>query len=144
MSGEHSLAQQIRRNWLALFSLLVALLALSYNTWRNESSEQHRNIRAAEFEMLKELSELQQTIDYAYLHQDAQHGDPAKALGHVLFIHDLATLAPPPVLKAADDLRDTWNRDGEKLSSSKEAGAELSERVLATRLAVLESLRSLK
>ena len=144
MSGEHHLGQQIRRNWLALFSLLVALVALSYNTWRNESTEQHRNIRSAEFEMLKELSQLQQTIDYAYLHQDSQRGDLAQGLAHVLFIHDLATLTPAPVLKSADDLRDAWNRDSDKLSSSKEAGAELSEQVLATRRAVLESLRSLK
>lgn len=144
LSVEHRLGHQVKRNWLALFSLLVALAALSYNTWRNESSEQHRNIRAAEFEMLKELSQLQQIIDYAYLHQDARRGDLAQGLGHVLFIHDLATLTPPPVLKSADDLRDAWNRDSDKLSSSKEAGAELSEQVLATRRAVLESLRSLK
>jgi hypothetical protein len=144
MSGEHGLKEQIKRNVLALMSLLVALTALFYNTWRNEASERHRNIRAAEFEMLKELSELQQTVDYVYLRQDVQRGDPAKALGHVLFIHDLATLTPPPVVKAADDLRDAWNRDGEKLASSKDAGAELSEQVLATRRAVLESLGSLK
>jgi hypothetical protein len=139
-----SLVQQVRRNVLALLSLLVALCALSYNTWRNESSEQHRNIRAAEFEMLKELSELQQTIDYAYLHQDIQRGDMAKGLGHVLFIHDLAALTPQPVGQSADDLLKEWNRDGAALLSDKEAGARLSEQVLNTRRAVLDSLRGLK
>ena len=140
----HSISQQIRRNVLALLSLVVALCALSYNTWRNEASEQHRNIRAAEFEMLKELSELQQTIDYAYLHQDTQRGDLAKGLGHVLFIHDLAELTPQPVVHAADDLLIIWNRESAKLPADKESGAVLSEQVLATRRAVLDSLRSLK
>lgn len=139
-----SLMQQIRRNLLALLSLLVALAALSYNTWRNESSEQHRNIRAAEFEMLKELSELQQIIDYAYLRQDPQRGDLARGLAHVLFIHDLASLTPQPVDKSAQALLLAWNNDSEKLNSSKEAGAALSEQVLITRTTVLESLRSLK
>ena len=139
-----SFMQQIRRNLLALLSLLVALTALSYNTWRNESSEKHRNIRAAEFEMLKELSELQQTIDYAYLRQDLQHGDLARGLGLVLFIHDLAELTPEPVAVSADALLKAWNLDSEKLTSSKDAGAALSEQVLNTRRAVLESLRGLK
>lgn len=139
-----SLAQQLRRNALALLSLLVALSALSYNTWRNESSEKHRNIRAAEFEMLKELIELQQIIDYAYLRQDLQQGDLAKGLGHVLFIHDLAMLTPEPVVNSTQALLAAWNDDSEKLMASKEAGAALSEQVLNTRRTVLESLRSLK
>jgi hypothetical protein len=139
-----SLMQQIRRNSLALLSLLVALTALSYNTWRNESTEQHRNIRAAEFEMLKELSELQQIIDYAYLRQDLQRGDLAQGLAHVLFIRDLAKLTPEPVDNSAQTLLMAWNNDSEKLASNKEAGAALSEQVLNTRTVVLESLRNLK
>ncbi len=108
----HSIGQQIRRNVLALLSLIVALSALSYNTWRNEASEQHRNIRAAEFEMLKELSELQQIIDYAYLRQDPERGDLSKGLGHVLFIHDLAELTPQPVdAMRPTILLNTWNRE---------------------------------
>jgi hypothetical protein len=139
-----SLMQQIRRNLLALLSLLVALMALSYNTWRNESSEQHRNIRAAEFEMLKELSEVQQIIDYAYLRQDLQRGDLAKGLAHVLFIRDLAKLTPESVDNSAQALLVAWNSDSDKLASNKEAGSALSEQVLSTRTVVLDSLRSLK
>lgn len=136
--------QQVRNNVLALLSLLVALTALTYNTWRNEASESHRNLRAAEFEMLKELSQLQEIIDYAYLHQDAQRGDIAKGLAHVLFIRDLASLTPEPVNNSAEMLLLAWNGNSEKLASNKDAGAALSEQVLNTRRTVLESLRSLK
>jgi hypothetical protein len=141
---KNGLMRQIHHDLLAIVSLVIAIIALSYNTWRDEASEQHRNIRAAEFEMLKELSELQEIIDYAYLRQDAQHGDLGKGLSHVLFICDLATLTPEPVNKSAQSLQQAWNHDNEKLMTSKEAGAELSEQVLITRRAVLESLRELK
>ena len=138
------LMRQIHHDLLAIVSLVIAIIALSYNTWRDETSEQHRNIRAAEFEMLKELSELQETIDYAYLRQDPQHGDLGKGLAHVLFIRDLASLAPEPVTSSSEALLLAWNGNSEKLASNKEAGAALSEQVLNTRRTVLESLRSLK
>lgn len=136
--------EQLRNELLAIISLVIAVIALSYNTWRDEVTEEHRNIRAAEFEMLKSLSELQQLIDYAYLRQDPQHGDLGQGLAHVLFINDLATLTPEPVNNSAHALLLSWNADSEKLASSKEAGAALSEQVLNTRRAVLESLRDLK
>jgi hypothetical protein len=141
---KNGLMRQIHHDLLAIVSLVIAIIALSYNTWRDEASEQHRNIRAAEFEMLKELSELQEIIDFAYLRQDPQRGDLGKGLSHVLFICDLATLAPEPVNNSAQALQQVWNHDSEKLVSSKDAGAELSEQVLVTRRTVLESLRSLK
>lgn len=39
--------EQIRNNAVALISLVVALAALGYNTWRNERTEANRNLRAA-------------------------------------------------------------------------------------------------
>ncbi|MBF8293263.1 MAG: hypothetical protein HW392_2090 [Steroidobacteraceae bacterium] len=39
--------EQLRNNLVALISLVIALSALGYNTWRNELTERNRNIRAA-------------------------------------------------------------------------------------------------
>lgn len=136
--------QQVRRNQLSLLSLLVALTALSYNTWRNESTEHNRNIRAAEFEMLRHLIEVQQIIDYAHLRKDGQKGDLTQGLNRVLLIRDLSSLTPEPVVQAAEKLRADWVAQGEKLMDSREAAANLSEQVWQTRQAVLASLRSLK
>jgi hypothetical protein len=138
------MAQQLRRNSLALLSLTVALSALFYNTWRNESTEHNRNIRVAEFEMLKSLGEVQQIIDYAHLRQDAQRGDLTQGLGRVLLISDLAALTPKPVQDGAEKLRLTWVQQGEKLMTSREAAGALSEAVLEARRTVLVSLRELK
>jgi hypothetical protein len=135
---------QIRRNSLALLSLTVAISALFYNTWRNESTEANRNIRVAEFEMLKYLGEVQQIIDYAHYRKDQQRGDVTVGLSRILLIHDLAMLTPKPVADSADKLRTTWAQNSDKLATDLEAASVLSEEVLNTRRTVLASLRSLK
>lgn len=139
----NNFTQQVRRNSLALISLLVALSALFYNTWRNESTERNRNIRTAEFEMLKYLGEVQQIIDYAHFRKDQQRGDLTAGLGRVLLIHDLSTLAPKPVEESADKLLAAWRIHGDAMSTNLEAASVLSEEVLDTRRTVLASLRSL-
>ncbi len=55
-----SFREQIRSNSLALISLAVAFIALGYNTWRNETTESHRNVREASFRVLESLGELQE------------------------------------------------------------------------------------
>ncbi len=54
--------EQLRRNLVALISLAIALSSLSYNTWRNEQTEQNRNVRAAGFEVLLKLGELERVV----------------------------------------------------------------------------------
>lgn len=138
---------QLRKNFLSLLSLLVALSALSYNTWRNESTERNRNIRAAEFEMLRHLIEVQQIIDRS---AHPAGSDLNTGLNRVLLIHDLAQLTPPPVTQAAEQLRSTWVSQSEALAqyaskpeAAKAASDHLSEQVWQTRQSVLASLRSL-
>ena len=57
---------QVYRHRLALLSLLVALISLGYNTWRNEATEDHRNIREAGFQVLLQLGELQQIVSHRH------------------------------------------------------------------------------
>ncbi|CAN5155359.1 hypothetical protein BH11PSE11_BH11PSE11_32620 [soil metagenome] len=137
-------AYQLRRNSLSLLSLVIAISALFYNTWRNESTERNRNIRTAEFEMLKYLGEVQQIIDYAHFRKDQQRGDLTMGLSRVLLIHDLAMLTPKPVAESADRLRTAWAVNGDKIATDLEAASTMSEEVLNTRRAVLASLRELK
>ncbi len=144
MGESSSLFQQWRRNSLALCSLAVALSALGYNSWRNESTERNRNIRAAEFEMLKHLGEVQQIIDYAHLRHDMQRGDLTMGLSRVLLIRDLGTLTPVPVEAASEKLLASWVKNGEQLGTSNDAFGALSEDVLAARRSVLASLKGLR
>jgi hypothetical protein len=56
----------VKRNIVAIISLVVALAGLGYNTWRNESTEAHRNVRQGAFAMLEQLGQLQQLVDQRF------------------------------------------------------------------------------
>jgi len=68
--------KQLRDNLVAITSLVIALSALGYNTWRNELTERNRNIRVAGIELLNEIGSLQQIIFYAHFAEGDQRGDP--------------------------------------------------------------------
>ena len=78
-----TLIQQIRNNLVAIISLVVAISSLSYNTWRNELTEENYSIRVAGFETLKSLGELQIIVDYGHYEQNP-------GWGRGLLISDLA------------------------------------------------------
>ena len=64
--AKNSILEQLRRNTVALISLVVAISSLSYNTWRNEATEENRNLRVAAFEILLKLGELQQVVFHSH------------------------------------------------------------------------------
>ena len=80
-----TLLQQANKNLLAIISLVVALSALGYNTYRNELTEENRNVRFAGFSLLQELAEMQQLIDYAHYDKDAVKGNPITGWQHLLY-----------------------------------------------------------
>jgi hypothetical protein len=100
--------EQIRNNAVALISLVVALAALGYNTWRNERTEANRNQRAAGFAMLTQIGSLQQVVFYAHYNPGDARGDARMGWAEVLTIQDLAALLPADVGRDAAGLRDTW------------------------------------
>ena len=55
-----NIKKQVRRNAVALISLVVAITSIGYNTWSNEHSEFNRNQRQASFQILLTLGELQE------------------------------------------------------------------------------------
>ena len=86
------LIEQIKRNQLAIISLLVALTALGYNTWRNELTESNRTVREAGFEMLVHIGELQRITYLAHYDQDKVGGNPRMGWTEILLLKDLEFL----------------------------------------------------
>lgn len=86
--------RQVYRHRLSLLSLLVALLSLGYNTWRNEATEDHRNIREAGFHLLLQVGELEQIVSYRHYFYSRvnQAALPAQEDG------DWASCTPPVIL----------------------------------------------
>ena len=136
--------EQLRNNMVALISLVIALSALGYNTWRNERTERNRNIRAAGFELLTEIGSLQQIIFYAHFAEGDQRGDPRMGWADMLTINDLAALMPVSVIRNAGELRTVWQADAAGLAEDDEAYRRIDEAIDALRQTTLESLRALK
>ena len=75
--ASNSVANEIRRNTVALISIIIAVSSLSYNTWRNEKTEDNRNQRLASLEVLLKLNELQQVIFHSHYDKDSlDKGNP--------------------------------------------------------------------
>ncbi len=133
-----SIRSQFKRHSVALISLAVALASLGYNTWRNETSELHRNWRQAAFQITIELNELQQIVLYRrYFHGQQDH--PFVPLqdaetwitgwGKVASIRDLSSLLPEPLPDHGQRLHSTWQKHASRLEHDG-AAADSAEQAL--------------
>ena len=133
---------QLRRNAVALISLVVALTSLGYNTWRNEQTEANRNVRTAGFALIGELAALQRTV-FAIRYRGAAL-EPAVQEGwvHVLTIRDLCHAMPASVQSQADGLLGAWQehaRDANQEAHYQRIDGAIDD----LRDGILEALRSL-
>jgi hypothetical protein len=133
------LTEQIKRNQLAIISLTVALIALGYNTWRNELTEENRTIRKAGFEMLVHIGELQRITYLAHYDQDTIGGNPRKGWAEALLLKDLGKLMPIEAHMRTDDLLSAWEdnwarlgQDDAAVTAIDDALDKLREDLLAT------------
>lgn len=141
MSG---MRQQLRDNLVAITSLVVALSALGYNTWRNEVTETNRNVRVAGVELLQEIGSLQQIVFYAHFTEGDQRGDPRMGWADVLTINDLATLMPPEVTDKARELHAAWEANVGGLAEDELSFRRIDGAIDDLRQATLASLRALR
>ncbi|MEM6514033.1 MAG: hypothetical protein AAF660_13550 [Pseudomonadota bacterium] len=138
------IAEQIRRNAVALISLVIAITSLGYNTWRNEVSEHNRTQRWGAFETLLMLGELEQ------LTFDAHYGDgppqvfTRRGWATVRTIRDIAMVVEHPVPSAADTLHATWSLHSAGLGSDADSVEAIREAIADTREATREALAALQ
>jgi hypothetical protein len=139
-----SVKEQVRRNLVAIISLVLAILSLSYNTWRNEVTEYNRNVRQAGFEMLMTLGEVHQIVFFLHYDQDETQGNPRLGWAKVLLTADLATIMPPEVGEAAEGLLVAWSTHWPSLGREESAANAVSDAVDEVRNATLEALSRLR
>ena len=149
----NTIRQQIHNNAVALISICIAISTLAYNTWRNETTEEQRNIRHAAFRVLEDLGELQEVVDsrHYYLAFNQEIGSEGelrlRGFGSVAMIRDLMMLMPAPGPSAGESLYGIWldrfadldqlDSDRRHTSAATRAESELSEAIKQTRNAVL-------
>jgi len=144
MNENSGLKEQLRRNTVALISLVVAITSLGYNTWRNEASEHNRNHRLVSIEVLRNLGELQQVVFHLHYDRDVENrGNPRTGWAIVLTVHDLAMVLEQPVLDSAETLRATWGENWERLGTDAGDPDAIIEQLEAVRSEVHALLRSL-
>ena len=140
-STTYTLKEQIQRNLLAIISLVVAISALGYNTWRNETTEENRNIRLASFEILVQLGKLQIITDHAHYGNDNNTGNPITGWGHVAMIDDLSFLMPAPIPQMATNLKTTWQTNWQGLGKDEMSALKITESITEMRNTVKARLK---
>jgi hypothetical protein len=138
-----SLYEQIRQNFISLISLLVALSALLYTTWREEMTERNRNLRAASFEVLKNLGELQIAVNYMHYEPNNSMANPLIAWGHVALIGDLSQILPTPVPAASKHLIEVWKNGVADIQGNEKNAENISAAIDQARQAVLQVIYKL-
>jgi hypothetical protein len=154
-----TIRQQIHNNAVALISLFIAVSALAYNTWRNETTEDQRNIRHAAFRVIENLGELQEVVDTRYYYlafeqESSSEGElRIRGFGNVNMARDLMMLMPEPGPAAGVALYDTWqlhfasldelDNEGRHTPEATDAEREIHQAIGHARQAVLNVLHSL-
>lgn len=127
-----------------IFSVLFALIGFSYNVWRMEVSEENSNIRTACFEMLINLSSLEQLIYAAHYDADKDEGNPRKGWVMVGLITDLSTLTNDPVKESSVTLKNVWSAHWETMSTSKDSVDKMVVAIDSVRTEIKQLLNSLE
>ncbi len=143
---EHtSIKSQIKDNAIAIISLVIAISSLSYNSWRNELSEDNRNQRQAAFEIILKINELQQVVFYNHYEQDLKvQGNPRLGWTYVLTIQDLAMVLPETTREAANHLAASWNTHWSTLHAESKSKAAIDEGIDLMRREILRLLSALE
>ena len=136
---------QLRRNRVALISLAVAIISLSYNTWRNEASEENRTQRLVSIEILLKLADLQQVVWHHHYDGDIEDkGNLRTGWAIVLTIRDISNILDEPMPQSADDLWRVWNANHKELEDSTEAKDAVIDAIEQTRQDTLTLLKHLE
>lgn len=137
--------EQLRRNTVALISLVVAMTSLGYNTWRNEASEGNRTQRLIALEVLMKLGDLQQLTWHHHYDQDFEDkGNLRTGWTLVIVIRDISQILDGPLPEATTALHATWSEHWDNLDSSTDAKDSVIDAIEVVRADALELLHELE
>ena len=128
----------------SIFSMVFAVLGFSYNAWRMELSEDNNNIRTAAFEVLLQLSELEQVIYAAHYDKNTQEGSPRKGWVKVGLIDDLSVLISPQVKIDTLQLKTLWNENWQEIMQSEQDTQQLVSQIDKVRISLKQALKNLE
>lgn len=144
MPINNSFKEQVRRNLVALISLVIAITSLGYNTWRNEKSEENRTQRVVAIEALLKLGELQQLVYHHHYDHDTQDkGNLRTGWTLVLVVRDITQILDDPLPAASESLRMTWDEHFQTLEGSDASREAIESGINSLRGDLLVMLKAL-
>lgn len=144
MPINNSLKEQVRRNMVALISLVIAITSLSYNSWRNEKSEYNRTQRVVSVEVLMRLGDLQQVVYHHHWDKDFEGGGNLRTgWTMVLVIKDISQVLDGALPVSTQALWQTWDDYSGELDSSRDAEKAIIEAINVVRGDTLALLKEL-
>lgn len=135
---------QIKNNLIAIVSLIIAITALTYNTWREEETEKNRTTRLAAFEVLKSLGQLQAVVNYTHFDPENKMGSPFAGWGYIALISDLSEILPDPIPQATQQLANTWSEQYPTLQTEQASAIAISQQIDLSRESILNVLHQLR
>lgn len=146
MSDKPSFKERLAHHSLSIISLIVAVIALTYNTWRSDTTEYNRNVRTASFELIRELGELQNITNQLHFSK-IDNGKRDELLisgwGNIALIEDLSALLPEKFRGYSIELKNHWQQHSELLGESDQSESNISTQIADTRSAARKLLISL-
>ena len=144
MAINNSFKEQVRRNLVALISLVVAITSLSYNSWRNEKSEENRTQRVVSIEVLMRLGELQQLVWHHHWDRDFEDkGNLRTGWTLVLVMKDISQILDDPLPASTASLLQIWDENSEDLDTSRDAEQAIIAAISSVRSDALALLQEL-
>ena len=136
--------EQLRRNTVALISLVIAITSLSYNTWRNEASESNRTQRDIAIAVLLKLGDLQELTWHHHYDRDFEDkGNLRSGWTLVLVIRDISQILGEPLPESTTELHVAWDDYSGQLDESVEAKDAIIDAIEAVRADAVQLLRDL-
>jgi len=126
-----------------IFSVLFALVGFTYNVWRMEVSEENNTIRTASFEMLLELSSLEQLIYTAHYDGNLVEGSPRKGWVKIGLIADLSLLTADSIRDTATALKNTWAQRWNSVVDNTDSVTQIVQAIDAVRESIKLELKML-
>jgi len=139
-----SMKSTLHHNIVAIISLCFALTGFSYNAWRMEQSEENNNIRTASFQVLLELSELEQVIFHAHYDHDSNAGNPRTGWVKVGLSRDLSVFLTVAVQQQIKQLAIVWEATWPSLGKQDADIQVLLQALKKTRQLVISDLEAIQ
>jgi hypothetical protein len=127
-----SVKSQLKQNVIAITSLLVALIGLSANISYMEHKERNSNLREASFQLLIELSELEEITFHLQYDQELSTINARTGWVKVRLITAVSALMPKNIQQNSNQLYQSWSDDWQSLGNPDEKASDNISLKIAT------------